>query len=140
MVKNNNLFWLWILVSIAILMVVAAFYLSFRVLEVETIESSFLVGDRAGFDLNLTALTLGQIAEGHGGSRGISLVNDHEKPIKIEISSNGEITDYLSLSENNFILLPGEGKSVTFNVYAPKGLEKKTYSGKIEIKTLRLFL
>lgn len=108
--------------------------------EVQTIETSFLVGDRPGFDLNKTALTFGQVVVGKGASRGVTFTNNYDFAIKIEILAKGEIFKFLSVSENDFILLPNESKELMFQVFPSGNLDKQVYSGVVISKIRRVLI
>lgn len=139
MVKNKLDVKAIIFVLLAIIFLIVAFFLSYRVLNIETIPTSFSVGERPGFDLNLTALTFGQVVPGNGASRDITIDNSFDKPVKIEINSKGEISKYLIVSENDFVLQPGEVKEVSFSIFVPEEINWDTYSGEVKIKSLRVF-
>ncbi len=97
------------------------------------IKTSFLVGDKPGFDLNPNELTFGRIIPNSSASRAITVTNSLDKPKKISIKSSGEIKNYIIASENNFILNPNESKNITFTVYSTNLTEFKKYSGEITI-------
>jgi len=97
------------------------------------IKTSFLVGNKPGFDLNPNELTFGRITPNSSASRAIAITNSDDKPKKISIKSSGEITKYIIASENNFFLNPNETKNMTFSVYSTNLTKFKKYSGKIII-------
>jgi len=97
------------------------------------IKTSFLVGNKSGFDLNPNELTFGLTTPNNSLSRAITITNDFDKPKKINIRASGEITKYIIVSKNNFILNPNESKNVTFTVYSTNLEEPKKYEGEITI-------
>ena len=102
-----------------------------------TISSRFVVGDKMGFDLDPGKLNFGQIVPGYSASREISIENGFKKNILINIKSSGEISDYIIVSENNFVLQPNESKNITFSAFVDKELDFGEYSGKITILSKR---
>lgn len=107
---------------------------NFFVLDKVNIYTEVILGDKPGFDLNKTALTFGRVVPGSAGSRGIVIKNDFEKSVRVEITSNGEISEFLIVSENDFVLMPKEERNISFSVLFPLGSEMKKYNGWIEIK------
>ena len=97
------------------------------------IKTSFLVGNKSGFDLNPNELTFGQIPPDNSASRSLTITNDLDKKRKISIEVSGKIKKYIIASENNFILNPHESKNVTLTVYSTNLEEPKKYSGEIII-------
>ena len=136
-IKNKkysvNLFVFIFLVLIAVCLIF--FHInSFFILDEVKIYTGAILGDKPGFDLNNTALTFGRVVPGSGASRDISIKNNFDKPINVIITSKGEISDFLIASENDFILMPNEGRNISFSVFFPKGSEIKKYEGWINIK------
>jgi hypothetical protein len=108
---------------------------NFFVLENTKIYTEVILGESPGFDLNNTALTFGRVIPGNAGSREISIKNNFDRNISVNIVSRGKISDFLIVSENDFILTPNEEKKITFSVLFPKGSEMRKYTGQIEIKS-----
>lgn len=101
--------------------------------EKRIIKTSFLVGNKSGFDLNPNELTFGLTTPNNSLSRAITITNNFDKTKKINIRASGEIKEYIIVSENNFFLAPHEIRNVTFTVYSTNLEEPKKYSGEITI-------
>ena len=125
---------IFIILIVIFVILVCSQISNFFVLDRIKIYTEVILGDKSGFDLNKTALTFGMVVPGSAASRGIVIRNDFKKSVRVEIFSKGEISDFLIVSENDFILIPGENKSVDFSVFFPVGSEMKKYGGWIEIK------
>lgn len=96
--------------------------------------SSFIASDNSiGFDLNNTAITFGIVKIGGSSTRNIVLENTFDRDVRIIINSEGEISNYLSISENDFKLAPKETKNISFYVNVPLNTTLKKYEGKIII-------
>ena len=108
-------------------------YLS--VLEKQEIYAKVEVSDHYGFDINGSALVFGMLIPGTSASKEISIENNHDQIVKIEIYATGEIKDFIRVSENNFVLIPREFKEINFDVYIPKGAEHRIYDGKVVVVT-----
>lgn len=136
-IKNKNQFIGRFIFIFLILILVCLIYIqinNFFILDRVKIYTEVILGDRSGFDLNNTALTFGMVVPGNAASREISIRNNFEKSVRGEIISKGEISEFLIISENNFILTPNEERNISFSVLFPKGSEMKKYKGWIEIK------
>ncbi|MFH1521364.1 MAG: hypothetical protein ABIF18_00225 [archaeon] len=99
----------------------------------EVISTEFILGENMGFDLSPGKLNFGKIVPGNGASRQITIENNFEDTIKVSIKSSGEISKYIIVSENNFLIAPSESKNVTFSAYTGDLTEFRTYKGKIII-------
>ena len=92
--------------------------------------------NRAGFDLNSTALTFGLIRSNGTASATRSIVynNSRDFPVIMKISSEGNITQLLSY-ENNIRIEAYENKSIKFRVSSP-GPETGYYDGWVNFKVV----
>lgn len=112
----------------------------YSILEKRIVYSKIIVGDRAGFDINGTALTFGRITpKGTSASRNINLINFYNKKVKVEILAEGDIARFISISENNFILQKNETRKIGFVVTSPENTEYGTYDGNVIIVVKRIW-
>jgi hypothetical protein len=130
MKRKNNLIIL-ILVIITIFLVITINI----PLKKQMIPTKFIAGENMGFDLGPGNLNFGQIVPGYSASREIEITNNFESPIFTKIKSSGKISEYIIISENNFILQPNESKKISFSCYPKENIELKEYNGKIIIIT-----
>ena len=93
----------------------------------------FIVSEDIGFDLNNTTKTFGLVQPGQSSSREVSIENNHNIPVLVIIKSKGEISNFLIVSENDFILKPNEKKEISFSVFPTKDIEFREYNGFVEI-------
>ena len=121
------------IIILAIIALTIPFILNNQQTEKTIIKTSFLVGNKSGFDLNPNELTFGQTTPNNSLSRAITITNNFDKPKKFRIKVSGEIKEYIIISENDFQLNPNESKNVTFSVYSTNLEEPKKYSGEIII-------
>lgn len=99
----------------------------------EVISAKFVLGENMGFDLSSGKLNFGKIVPDNSASREIIIENNYDEPIKVSIKSSGEISDYMIVSENNFILVPLESKNISFSIYTSGLTEFRDYEGKVSI-------
>ena len=120
-----------ILVSISIIVFIQA------PLHKETIPTRFVAGENMGFDLGPGNINFGLIVPGYSTTRDIIITNTFDKPTLTKITSLGEISPYIIVSENNFILNSGESKNITFSCHPTEGIPLIEYPGEITITTYR---
>ena len=101
----------------------------------QSIPTRFIAGENSGFDLGPGNLNFGKITPGASASREITITNSYNSPTKTTIESSGEISKYIIVSDNNFILQPQESKNITFSCFPEKGIELIEYPGEIIIIT-----
>lgn len=64
--------------------------------------------------------------------------NDVDFPVKIQVRLKGEAKDYVYVSDNNFILLPGESKTIDVVGVVPSNFDKVTkINGEAHVVYLR---
>ena len=121
---------LWIVGVLIVCAAMGAVLLS-RSLVVEAIEIDMKVkiSDHFGLNADNDALRFGMIMPGTEAERGLMVSNRHDMPVKVTIRTSGAMEGWVRVSENNFDLLPGEGKNVTFTVH-PLVSEYGEYEGK----------
>ncbi len=129
MKRKNKIIILAVLISITLIIFLQA------PLHKQTIPTRFIAGENMGFDLGPGNLNFGLIIPGYSASRDITITNNYDHPTLTKVESSGEISPFIIVSENNFILNPSESKNITFSCYPEKGIELKEYPGKIIILT-----
>ena len=133
MEKKNKI----IILVIVLILVLAVATILTAPLQKEIIPTRFVAGKHMGFDLGPGNLNFGEIIPGQSTSRKIIIKNNYNKPTLTIIKSSGEISNYIIVSKNNFILQPKESKNITFSCFPEKGIKLREYSGKIIITTKR---
>ena len=63
----------------------------------------------------------------------IPAYNNHNQNVQVEIYAEGDIKDFISISDNDFVLGIGESKKIKFSVYIPKGTEFGKYDGQVVV-------
>ncbi len=86
-----------------------------------------------GFDINTTALTFGKIPPGSTSSKKITVNNNKNKEVLISLKTYGETTKFITLEQNNFILLPYESKEINIFATAPLNSNNGIYSGGLKV-------
>jgi hypothetical protein len=99
--------------------------------EKREVYAQVIVSDNFGIAINGTALIFGMTKPGGHSEKDIQLENNYNHDVRFKIYTEGNISDFLIVSENNFILKPGESKTLTFTVNIPGSAAFGTYSGKV---------
>ena len=133
--ENKNLLSIFLILSIVLLGFFLYFNLinNFCILEKKEIYAQVIISDRYGIDVNGSALMFGMIPPGNSASREIILKNDYNKDVKLKIYIKGNLSDFMSVSENNFLLKEGENKTIIFSVYPRGDISEGVYIGFVEL-------
>lgn len=101
--------------------------------KVEEIDMDSYIGEEVGMNIDNDSVHFGIIPPTGSGFREI-IVKAGEYKTLITIESSGELGDWVSISENNFLLEPGEDKSLMVQVTIPEDAKVPDYKkGKLKI-------
>jgi len=132
--KTKNILILFLL--FALIFILGVFLFSnliehISILEKQELYAEVIVSDHYGIDINSSALIFGTISPGSSATRKLTITNDHKQKTNIEIFVEGEIKEFLQVSENDFNLEINESKKIVFTAIAPRDKEFGTYEGKV---------
>lgn len=138
-IKNKKYHKTIILILILVILLTGFFIYSnfidyISVLEKQVIYSRVIVGDIYGFELSNSSLIFGEVIPGNSASKEIEIANNQDENVRVKIYSKGKISQFIKISENNFILSPSDTKKVIFSVQIPSDAEYGTYEGEVIIK------
>ncbi|NCO11846.1 hypothetical protein CO038_03440 [Candidatus Pacearchaeota archaeon CG_4_9_14_0_2_um_filter_39_13] len=120
-----------------LILVVAVAFLYFGQLDEMLIPVSVNVSDKAGFDLNASALSFGSIPRPAQASRNVVFENSYNLPVFLSISSEGEIENLLH--HDRFVRVEaGEEKRIGFIVVSEQDTESGYYSGIVRFRVFPL--
>ncbi|MEA3430526.1 MAG: hypothetical protein U9R08_04600 [Nanoarchaeota archaeon] len=125
-----------IILAIVILVVVAVSYLVYNMLkpdDIQVIDMTIKVGNYTGFDVNTSYLIFGTVVPGGYSKRSIKIKNIDDKKHNVEIVTEGELSDWTKISNNNFIINNGEIKDVDVTIFIPERSDMRKYDGKLAI-------
>jgi len=136
MLKNDKI--LAFLIILLILGLILNFYLFFKldsVIEIRKIDSSIIVSESIGFDLNSSALTFGKVTLKGNSARELNFENNFGFPIKVFVYGEGEMNNFIiPFSEKLDI---DEKKFLRINAFVPESTELGEYNGKVILKIAR---
>jgi len=101
--------------------------------EIRKIPMDIEVGDSAGFTLDSDSLHFGRTVPGGAVSRTMNIFHEYGYPLLVEIEAGGQLSDWLKVSDNNFILESGEKKKLEFAINIPRDAEFGAYTGSVSI-------
>ena len=99
--------------------------------ETREIYAQVVISNGFGVAINGTSLIFGMIPQGGTSRKEIMLENNYKEDARFKIYIEGNISDFLIVSENNFILKPNETKTLTFTTHPPNNAGLGTYDGKV---------
>lgn len=114
------------------------FYSHYLVENVMIVEMSLEVGDKLGFNLEENVLNFGRTAPGvNSVTRFIEISNIEDYPIVIKIKTSGELSEWVTTSEDNFVLEAGEIRKVDFVAAPPPDAPQGEYYGKVRVLAMK---
>ena len=81
-----------------------------------------------------------------GGSAGfiskrdLNFRNNFNFAVKVKATAQGQLANWVSFSENNFIVNPSETKNLTVSIRPPEDAAEGNYTGELIIKFYKAFL
>jgi hypothetical protein len=117
---------------------IGAFYLKTNTMNI-VYNTSVIVGDRVGFDLNSDAITFGMVPSGNYASRAINIIPSNYDQ-SVEIFVKGNITKFLTTSESSIFIKANENRKINFDIFIPTNTSFGEYSGEIKFKITNLKL
>ena len=92
-----------------------------------------------GFAVNNTTLEFGTIPPGAWGTKIITISYNEPSPEFVRIVVTGNISQWTSVSDNNFILQGSGEKPLGVRIYMPKDAEIGEYTGTLSIYYKKLY-
>jgi len=125
-----------IAIAIASIPLVYGFvYRSFIIYDVSTTKITLKVENTnmIGVNKDTDHLKFGGIPRGAMGERRINVTNNDEKPHKINIKVRGNLSSWISSSDNDFVLQPHSVKEVKIYADIPLDAELGKYEGELDV-------
>jgi hypothetical protein len=135
--KIINLIFLIFIVSLTCVFITFLTFTNIMIIDQKNIEVEFSVDDFVGLNVAKDKLYLGTIPPKGSGNRNITIENNHNKKVLVKIKTTNEISDFITIEKNNFILMPNESIEIKIKAIIPYNTEKKDYKGNLIITFLR---
>lgn len=123
---------IWFFV-ISIIFLTASLTLSTLVQEFKNLDIQLTVANHLGFNTDMDKLYLGTVPRGNTASRPVLIENKEYEKSVVRLKVFGELKNWVTVSENNFILKKGESKTVKVEVNVPENAELKDYKSRLVI-------
>lgn len=101
-----------------------------NIVEKKSVPVSLNISDKAGFNLNKSSLTFGNLLPGTSSKREIIIENNHEFPLNVELQIQGNIEKYLEYKKS-YTIEPKKKKEIPFVARIPEKEEQGNYSGEV---------
>jgi hypothetical protein len=92
-----------------------------------------------GLNVDTDAIHFGKMQRGSEGIRNITLANNDANPHLIKIKAFGNISNFISVSENNFIINPNTSKNLSVIAKPPLDSLAGYYEGTLQVLFLNIY-
>jgi|GEM_PF-1117495 len=107
-----------------------------KVISYTELNSSVIVAySVAGLNGDTDSLKFGKVSQGGGGTRFI-IINATERSV-VEIYFSGNISGFLSVEKNDYIIEKGSIEKVPIDIDVPSNASNGNYDGKVHVLLLR---
>jgi len=138
-VKTKIFIILMLIITLTGITATILFYSFYIIADVKEIDMSLLVGDHAGFDVDGERLAFGMVKPASNSCiRYINLSNKRDYPLRIYINFDGNLTEFVSVSDNYFVIKPDEEKKLSFSASAPRDTAYGNYTGTVRFVFKRI--
>lgn len=106
--------------------------------EFKTLDIQLTVANHLGFNTDTDKLYLGTMPRGNMASRSVLIENKEYEKSVVRLKVFGELKNWVTVSENNFVLKKGESKTVKIEANVPEDAELKDYESRLVIFFTRI--
>ncbi|MBI2662566.1 hypothetical protein HYX11_03845 [Candidatus Woesearchaeota archaeon] len=120
----------WLLITILLIILISlTIFLTRPKSEVKELKMDLIIGNHTGINLDADALHFGTIKKGEVKTltREVIVNNNYTYPKKVRLSIKGDLSEIIKISENNFILLQGENKTISITAIVNPERDYGTY-------------
>jgi hypothetical protein len=106
---------------------------SYRTVDIYRIPMDLLIEEKVGINLNNDSIHFGSVYKGGTSEREIGIINRYSIPLKATILLYGNISSYVTVTDNNMVIPSGSVKQVQFKASMPSNCSFGNYTGIAEI-------
>ncbi len=133
--KSRNVF---LIIVSSVLLAIFIMYLYFNLFAIYSVKEidmylKVVEGYRVGVNTDTDALYFGKVRKGGLSTRRIIVSNYDDDPHFVQIRSLGELSKWVYVSDNNFLLAPNESRNVSVSCDVPRDAEAGNYTGKLQV-------
>ena len=108
------------------------FYFDYYLIDFKEVNTSVIITSTGGgFNTNTWELNFGKAAPGAGGTKHFTVYSNVKARVAIKVI--GKMNDFLSVSENNFIINPQERRQIDVDLNVPADTPLGLYQGKLQV-------
>ena len=126
-------FKLVLLVFIVLLSVIAVLFYIYLPVETKIVKMQVFVSNYTGFNVDTDALYFGTVPGKGTAERSFSIDNTLDIDLFVHLSTEGNISSFVSISKNDFPIKAKSSDKVKITVNIPDGIEKGEYSGELYV-------
>ncbi len=127
--KYTNMQILFVILFLIIVITGFFLYNNFFIVGVQKKMIQFEIGDKIAFNVDTDAIYLGRTYPGGGARRNVFIINSYDFPLIVSVKIKGNISTMMTISENDFIVKPGENKTLTYYAQTKDGMPLGIYKG-----------
>jgi hypothetical protein len=90
-----------------------------------------------GFDIDKENLNFGLMQAGGSGQRFIDIANTYDQEAKVRLSAYGNMSKFISFSDNNFVLRKNENQTIAITFRTDNTTTTGVYTGEIDLTVVR---
>ena len=121
-------------VSLAFILSITVLYSRSNIVYYKEFQMYLNVGDYVGINVDNSALFFGTTSKGGSSSRNVTLGNNFDMPLKIDIKAYGSLSKWTYVSDNGFWMPPNSSSNVTISIHVTEDAEKGAYTGTLKIE------
>lgn len=134
--KILNIVLMLIFIFIIGMLATVLFYTNFHILYAKQIDISVYVRNgSSAFNTSTDALNFAKISPGGVSTKKIDINSYRDSIVRLE--TVGNISDFISYSDNNFVMKKNEYKQVEITLALPENVSEGEYSGKLKVYLYR---
>src|SRR3989344_3058823 len=129
--EKNKILILLLVTAILSITLTYFFYQSAKIYSIKELKMNIIIGNYIGLNTDTDAIHFGTTLPGTSANREIVLNTD--KNITVNLKLSGNISSFIKIPENNFILSKNMQKSIKLTSVIPLNATKGVYIGILKI-------
>lgn len=129
--EKNKILMLLLITAILSIILTYFFYQSAKIYSIKELKMDIIIGNYIGLNTDTDSIHFGTTLPGTSANREIVLNADKEMLVNLKLSGN--ISSFIKIPENNFILSKNMQKSIKLTSVIPLNATKGVYTGILKI-------
>jgi hypothetical protein len=119
------------------LLLAVLFYSYYLVYDIQLVPMDAKIGNTNALNLDTDALHFGKVQTPGGAGRAVLIANNHNRPLSVLVSVDGELAQWVTLNESRFIMNPTQTREVMLSLDLPSNITFGNYTGTIKLLFMR---